>query len=186
MVLTYDLKLTDLIDFYLHETKQSKSTLRRMRNRKIKLFFITFSILLILQWLYIRPLSLIHYVYSLCIALLPVIFYSAYVERAIKRKFKKFHKNSQEPNLFGTYQLVVRKDGLEEMVEGGKQELYKWQDIITIVKQKNYIYIYTDAIRAIIIPVRIFSTIDDCFLFLNELKRHIKESTNQCIEVKSD
>lgn len=186
MELTYDLKLTDLIDFYLHTTKQSKSNLRRIRNRKIKLFFMTFSILLILQWFYIRPISPINYICSLLIALLPVIFYTAYADRAIKRKFRKFHKNSREPNLFGRYQLVMRKDGLEEMVEGGQKQLYKWQDIKNIVQQNNHIYIYTNAIHAIIIPMRIFSTKDDSFLFINELKRHIKESTNQCIEVKSE
>ena len=184
MELRYDLKLTDVINFYLHSTRQSKSNLRRMRNKKVKLFLVTLSILLILQWFYIRPSSLFSYVYSLLISLIPVIFYSFYVERTIARKFRKFHKNSREPNLFGTYHLLLRKDGLEVLVKEGHKDFYAWKDLQSIVKVKNYIYIYTDAIHAIIVPMRVFSQKDECMPFLKELTRRIKETTKQSMEVK--
>ena len=184
MELRYDLKLTDLINFYLHSTRQSKSNLRRMRNKKVKLFFITLIILLILQWIYIRPSSLLSYVYSVIISLIPVIFYSFYVERTVARKFRKFHKSSREPNLFGTYHIVLQTDGLEVMVNEGHKDFYPWKELQSIVKVKNYIYIYTDAIHAVIVPIRIFSTKDACMSFTNELKRRIKETTKQSMEVK--
>ncbi len=185
MQLKYDLKLTDITNFYLHMTKQSKANLRRVRNRKFKLFFITLGSLLILLWLYFRPVTLIHYLISLCIALLPVIFYSFYLDRLVRRKFRKFHKNSRKPNLFGTYQLDMKKDGLTELVDNRQEILYEWKDIKQINKTKNYIYIYTNPIHAVIIPLRIFDTPDDCHVYLNELKRQIKESTGQSIEVNN-
>ena len=185
MELTYDLKLTDLINFYLHTTRHSKLNHRKIRIKKLKLFLITLGISLILQRLYVRPISPVYYVVSFVIALLPVIFYTVYAERLIQRKFRKFHKYSKEPNVFGTYYLSIRKDGLEEIVKGGQKEVYKWNEIENIVKVKNYIYIYSNAIHAVIVPLRIFSSLDDCFYFLNELKRHIKDSTEQSIEVKN-
>ena len=86
--------------------------------------------------------------------------------------------------MFGTYQLVMSKDGLEEMVEGGQRVLYEWEDIINIVMEKNYIYIYVDAIRAVIVPMRVFSSNDDCHVFLTKLKQYMMDSTKQRIEVK--
>jgi hypothetical protein len=183
MQLTYDLKLTDVTNFYLHMNKQSEISNRRMRNRQLRLFLITLCISLILQWLYFQPTTPIYYLISLFIALLPVLFYSFYLERIIRRKFRKFHKNSREPNLFGTYRLSMGKGGLTEMIDGGYEVLYEWKDIKQIEMLKNYIYIYTNAIHAVIIPLRVFGTKDDCAFFLNELKRHIKESTKENVEV---
>ena len=185
MDLKYDLKLTDVINFYLYTGRGSKINLRRMRNKKIKLFLITLVISLVLQWLYLQSISSIYYVFSLIIALLPVILFSFYMEWLIARKFRKFHKNSREPNLFGTYHLAINHDGLEEIVDGGQKVLYEWKDIKTVVRVKNYIYIYMDDIRAVIVPVRIFSTKDEYLYFLKELKRYIMVSTNQSLEVKN-
>ena len=184
MELKYDLKLTDVIQFYLHTGKSSKINLRKMRNKKIKIFLISLGISFVLQWLFIRQVTSVYYWSSLIIASLTVIIYSFYTDRLIARKFRKFHKHSREPNLFGTYRLVIRKEGLEEMVEDGQRVLYKWKDILNVVKEKNYIYIYVDAIRAIIVPIRVFSTNEDCHIFLTKIKRYILDSTKQHIEVK--
>ena len=184
MELTYDLKLTDLINFYLHSTRHSKFNLRRMRVKKLKLFLTTLVISCFIQWLCIRPINPAYYMINVLVALLLVIFYSFYAERIIRRKFRKFHKNSREPNLFGSYHLSLRVEGLEELVKGGQKELYRWKETREIVKVKNYIYIYFNAGHTVIVPVRIFSSTDDCFLFLKELRRRIKESTERCIEVK--
>ena len=184
MELKYDLKLTDVIQYYLHTGKSSKINLRKMRNKKIKIFLISLVISFVLQYLYIQKVVSIYYWASLIVASLTVIINSYYTDRLIARKFRKFHKHSREPNLFGTYRLVISKDGLEEMVEGGQRVLYEWEDIKNIVKGKNYIYIYLDTIRAIIVPMRAFRSKDDCLYFLRKIKRHIIESTNQSIEVK--
>ena len=184
MELKYDLKLTDIIQFYLHTGKSSKINLIKMRNKKIKIFLISLIISFILQWLFIRQVTSVYYWASLIIASLSVIIYSYYMDRLIARKFRKFHKHSREPNLFGTYQLVISKDGLEEMVEGGQRVLYEWEDIINIVMEKNYIYIYVDAIRAVIVPMRVFSSNDDCHVFLTKLKQYMMDSTKQRSEVK--
>ena len=49
MELKYDLKLTDIIQFYLHTGKSSKINLIKMRNKKIKIFLISLIISFILQ-----------------------------------------------------------------------------------------------------------------------------------------
>ncbi len=157
MKLHYELRVEDIIQYYLHMSRTSRGFKGIVRKRQIRLFSLLFigSIVYSIIWPASNPL--IYYAFSAIIAAGIAYGYSFYIFNRIGRRLRKFHSKGKEGSLYGKKTIEISEQGVSNQIDEHDAISYKWNSIKQVYITSLYVYIHPDDLSAIMIPRRVFS-----------------------------
>lgn len=159
MKIKYNLTEDDYVNFNIYHLKNSSSLKRSiMINR-----FLTPLIFLVMPFV-LGNISNISFGYWAVIFVLTYILWVVLYEKNLykinkKRIIKMLKENSNE-GLLGEKTLEVDEKQIKSIDKSGESTIYI-KTIKNIVEDKEYIFVYTNSVEAIVIPLRAFSNNED-------------------------
>lgn len=164
MTVEYENTMQDYTDYVLHGYYHSASVKRSILITRISVPVM--GILIALALFHVTKTPAPHrYDISIIISLLWVVFYPKYLDRVIRRNITKMMKGKSE-GLLGNRQLSVTPECIVSKAKTGEE---RNNSIEKIEQTDKYIFIYTNAMSAHVVPKRVFKNAQEQQEFLEIL-----------------
>ncbi len=170
MTIQYDLTKEDYIAFNMHHIKSSKTVKKTLFIQQYVLAIIYLIIPFILAD--ITGESLMFWLIPfIIIFILWIAFYPRYFKGYMKKNIIKMLSEGKNENIFGPVSLILEETGVREVTRAGESKA-NWSSIERVEENQDYIFMYTSAVAAAIVPLRAFTNIEEKNEFLMTLKRY--------------
>ncbi|MED5051508.1 YcxB family protein [Anoxybacillus rupiensis] len=176
MEIRYRLTEEDYVQFNLFHIKHSKAARRTLTIQRV----IPPVLFLLVAWVFaeIGHASFLGLLITFSIvAVLWVIFYPSYFDRAIIRSAKRMMKDGNNEGLLGEHHLVMTEEGIVDSTSYGETKV-SWGGIKAFKEDRHSFYLYNSAVSAYIIPKRELKNIEEIRSYLHTKLKHI-ESENK-------
>lgn len=163
MKLKYNLTEEDYINFNIAHMKNSKSLKRTMMINR----FLTPLIFLVMPFVLDEISNISFWYWAVIFVLTYILWVVLYEKNVYKINIKRIRKMLEEKrneSLIGERILEIDGENIRIINDRGENIIYI-KSIKNIIENDEYIFIYINSISAIIIPIKVFKSIEDKELF---------------------
>ena len=163
MKLKYNLTEEDYINFNIAHMKNSKSLKRTMMINR----FLTPLIFLVMPFVLDEISNISFWYWAVIFVLTYILWVVLYEKNVYKINIKRIRKMLEEKRnerLIGERILEIDGENIRIINDRGENIIYI-KSIKNIIENDEYIFIYINSISAIIIPIKVFKSIEDKELF---------------------
>lgn len=171
MEIKFDFTEKDYLEyskFYMLNSNTVKRTLFAQRY----IVSLVISLISILLFRFFSPYT---FLMDVCIFggayVLWVLLYPKYFYHTINKRVKRTLKEEKNSNLFGERTIVLTTKGITQISHLGESS-NTWKSIEYVTENKNYIYLFINAINAYVIPKATFSSENEKSAFMDLIKKH--------------
>jgi Ca2+/Na+ antiporter len=161
--LKYNLTEEDYINFNIAHMKNSKSLKRTMMINR----FLTPLIFLVMPFVLDEISNISFWYWAVIFVLTYILWVVLYEKNVYKINIKRIRKMLEEKrneSLIGERILEIDGENIRIINDRGENIIYI-KSIKNIIENDEYIFIYINSISAIIIPIKVFKSIEDKELF---------------------
>ncbi|MDB1934052.1 YcxB family protein [Clostridium tertium] len=163
MKLKYNLTEEDYINFNIAHMKNSKSLKRTMMINR----FLTPLIFLVMPFVLDEISNISFWYWAVIFVLTYILWVVLYEKNVYKINIKRIRKMLEEKrneSLIGERILEIDGENIRIINDRGENIIYI-KSIKNIIENDEYIFIYINSISAIIIPIKVFKSVEDKELF---------------------
>ncbi|WP_394883872.1 YcxB family protein [Clostridium tertium] len=163
MKLKYNLTEEDYINFNIAHMKNSKSLKRTMMINR----FLIPLIFLVMPFVLDEISNISFWYWAVIFVLTYILWVVLYEKNVYKINIKRIRKMLEEKrneSLIGERILEIDGENIRIISDSGENIIYI-KSIKNIIENDEYIFIYINSISAIIIPIKVFKSIEDKELF---------------------
>lgn len=171
MKFEFELTEQDYIDFnmfYMYDSKYLR--------RQIKASHIICTIIPVLMGIFTLLVTdnkeYTFFILMIVLSIVILIFFPKLFKRIILKKTKKYLFEKKN-TVLGNKILEFDEEGINEKTSHG-ESVTKYSAIIDIKKSDKAIYLFNTAFSAFIIPVRVFTSVEEKEKFLNFIKEKVR------------
>lgn len=161
--LKYNLTEEDYINFNIAHMKNSKSLKRTMMINR----FLTPLIFLVMPFVLDEISNISFWYWAVIFVLTYILWVVLYEKNVYKINIKRIRKMLEEKrneSLIGERILEIDGENIRIINDRGENIIYI-KSIKNIIENDEYIFIYINSISAIIIPIKVFKSVEDKELF---------------------
>lgn len=171
MVIEFETSIDDVINFNLYHFQHSQTGRRSLFKTRF-IIPIVLTVLFIISSFIYRSL---HQYPLLVFALVWFIFMPSSYKRGIKKYVRRMYSEGKNKSVICKHKLSVVPEGIVETTNVGEANIH-WGAIEKVEATDKYIFIYTSAVAAIIVPKKAFSDDSKYTEFIETVKRYHKET----------
>jgi hypothetical protein len=173
VVIEFERKLDDMIQFNLFHLAHSPSSQRQIWIMRFLTALLVFPLIQSLIYLANHSLNLSDYVISFLCGILMFIGYP-YINQAFTvRSLRKMLGEGENTTMLGRCTISLTPEGIFSKTANSEGKL-NWTTVQKTVQNDHYIFMYTGAVNAIVIPKKAFATDKSQEEFLDYVSANVK------------
>jgi hypothetical protein len=169
----FERTLDDLVEFNLFHMQHSPSTQRQMLITRIFEAISTMLLSLGLIYVVFQMLSFNSFLISITWGIVIFALYPFLSRINLVRRLRKLYNEGDNKAIFGHQSLTLSPEGIMSKNHATETK-YNWMSIKKVAQNEKYIFLYTAATVAIVIPTLAFASETQRKEFLNYVFSHIQ------------
>lgn len=173
MRIDYSLTVDDIITFNMYHIGHSPTIRKQVAYGQIITAFVTIITMFALIYFTDRDknISLIGFILPVLGGIILFVLFPVIYRYEAKRQARKLLAEGQNTSLLGTHHLSLSPEAITSTSEVASATL-KWSAITDVKDSSDYIFLYTSAMSAMIVPKRVFSSTEEIQVFLRYVQTY--------------
>jgi len=172
MKIEYEIDMNDIMQFQKYHLNNSQQMKKQILAVRLFIPIIIIGIFIAFKIGSESIIDLIKNYYMLFVVMILWFFlYPIIAKSSIFRLGKKYYLEGKNKEVLCKHKITIGKNKITEETKNSKNE-HTWDGIEKIVYTNDYIFIYTSALTAHVVPIRVFKNEDEKNKFINALKEY--------------